>query len=116
MRYLKIITGPDGETHFVDPEVEFEPMGALYCSEMTAALGAGFRRFPPGFASDWHTAGMRELTVILSGEAIYEVSDGQSRRVGPGGVLLLEDTTGKGHRSRNVGDGERLALFVPLGE
>ncbi len=116
MRYLKIVTGPDGETHFAEAEMELEPFGALFCSEMTPALGAGFRRFPSSFASDWHTAGMRELSVILSGEADYEVSDGEIRRLGPGSVLVMEDTTGKGHRSRNVGPGERLALFVPLGE
>jgi hypothetical protein len=34
----------------------------------------------------------------------------------PGSVLLMEDTTGKGHRSRNVGATERISLFLPLGD
>lgn len=116
MRILKIVTGPDGESHFEEAPLAFEPMGALSCSELWPALGAGFRHFPPGFASEFHTAGMRELSMLVSGEADYEVSDGEVRRLGPGSVLLLEDTTGKGHRSRNVGTAARVSLFLPLGE
>lgn len=116
MRILKIVTSPDGESHFEEAEIAFEPMGALACSEMWPVMGAGFRHFPPGFASDFHTAGMRELSVLLAGEADYEVSDGEVRRLGPGSVLLMEDTTGKGHRSRNVGTAERISLFLPMGE
>ncbi|WP_225408515.1 cupin domain-containing protein [Stigmatella hybrida] len=116
MRLLKIVTGPDEESHFEEAEVSFEPMGALACSALWPALGAGFRHFPPGFASDFHAVGMRELTILIAGEADYEVSDGEVRRLGPGSVLLMEDTSGKGHRSRNVGAAERITLFLPLEE
>jgi hypothetical protein len=44
-----------------------------------------------------------------------QVSDGEERRVGPGGAVLLEDITGKGHRLWTV-DGETLAAVVQLAE
>ena len=45
---------------------------------------------------------------------IYADSDGEVRSFGPGAVLLVEDTSGKGHISR-VKRGERGSLVaIPL--
>jgi len=38
------------------------------------------------------------------------------RRIGPGTATLVEDTTGKGHRSRVVGRKEVLAMAVQLAD
>jgi hypothetical protein len=43
-----------------------------------------------------------------------QTSNGEVRRFGPGDVVLLEDTTGKGHRSRVVGDRDVLGAVVQL--
>jgi hypothetical protein len=43
-----------------------------------------------------------------------EASDGEVRQIGPGTVMLAEDTSGKGHITRGVGAAERLSLFIPL--
>jgi quercetin dioxygenase-like cupin family protein len=94
--------------------MDFQSFGKLMQSMIIPALGAAFRRFPPSFASDWHTSAIRELCVLVAGEAEYEVSDGEVRHLVPGSVLLMEDTKGKGHRSRNIGPGERVTLFVAL--
>jgi hypothetical protein len=51
---------------------------------------------------------------FLSGEIEFEASDGERRRVAAGGAILLEDTTGKGHQSRVVGDGPALLAVVQL--
>jgi hypothetical protein len=41
-------------------------------------------------------------------------SDGQTRRFGPQSLLLVEDMTGKGHKSRVVSDS--VAVIVGLSE
>ena len=42
------------------------------------------------------------------------VGDGTKRVLGPGDVLLAEDTTGRGHISRAVRGEPRTCLFIPL--
>jgi hypothetical protein len=43
-----------------------------------------------------------------------EVSDGEKRVFGPGSVLLVEDTTGKGHITRSLTAGPRSTLVAAL--
>jgi uncharacterized cupin superfamily protein len=57
----------------------------------------------------------RQLFVVLSGEVEVEMSDGTRRTGTPGMVALLEDTTGRGHVTRTVGDAPVNALAVRLG-
>jgi hypothetical protein len=54
--------------------------------------------------------------VTLSGESEVELEGGKKLRLGPGHILLAEDTTGQGHISRAVGSAERISLFIPLAE
>jgi oxalate decarboxylase/phosphoglucose isomerase-like protein (cupin superfamily) len=44
------------------------------------------------------------------------MGDGVVRQFGPGDIILLEDTWGKGHRTRNIGDGYADFLVVPIPE
>jgi hypothetical protein len=41
-------------------------------------------------------------------------SDGEARLIGAGEVLLVEDTTGKGHLSKAVNERLRHGIFVTL--
>jgi hypothetical protein len=41
-------------------------------------------------------------------------SDGESRVIGIGGVILVEDTTGKGPLSQHVEGKIRHSIFVPV--
>lgn len=47
-------------------------------------------------------------------EVEIEVSDGSRRVLHGGEILLMEDTSGKGHRTRNVESRERRSLFITL--
>jgi hypothetical protein len=38
------------------------------------------------------------------------------RRLGAGDILLMEDTTGKGHATRIIGDEDALAAVVQLAD
>jgi hypothetical protein len=54
--------------------------------------------------------------ITLSGESEIELEGGRKLRLGPGHILLAEDTTGQGHISRAIGSSERLSLFIPLAD
>jgi hypothetical protein len=50
----------------------------------------------------------------LQGEMEIEASGGETRRFGPGTMLLVEDRTGKGHRTRVSSDVDRVSVFIAL--
>jgi hypothetical protein len=117
MQYFRIYTGPDGETHFEDVDVALTSGGGQSAlSALIPATGVIFRRSDADQYIDWHPAPRRQFVITLSGEAEVEASDGEVRRIGPGTVMLAEDTSGKGHITRGVGTSERLSLFVPLAD
>jgi len=41
-------------------------------------------------------------------------SDGEARTIGAGEIILVEDTTGKGHLSKSVNNQMRHSIFLPL--
>jgi hypothetical protein len=122
----RIFTGPDGLAHAEDIELKLNGRGV---SEMLKATGAEFsvRAPTPGAnpnnkaatsASDpgWHTGPARQFVITLSGSSEVEVSGGVHVMAGPGHINLIEDTTGKGHVTRNFGPEDRIALTIPLAE
>jgi hypothetical protein len=114
MNYFRIYAGSDGESHFEDVEVQADAAGSSELSAMIPAQGVIFRRSSADQYIDWHPAPRRQFVITLSGEAEITASDGEVRRIGPGTVMLADDTTGKGHITRGIGERERLSLFVPL--
>lgn len=115
MNYFRIYAGPDGESHFEDIEIEMTPGGGQ--SEMSALIpttGIIFRRSTADQYADFHHAPRRQFVITLSGEAEIEASDGEVRHIGPGTIMLAEDTTGKGHITRGFGTADRISIFVPL--
>jgi hypothetical protein len=122
----RIFTGPDGLAHAEDIEMKLNARGA---TDMLKATGAEFSVRPPTAganprltgASDsnnpgWHTGPARQFVITLSGSSEVEVSGGVHVLAGPGHINLIEDTTGKGHITRNFGPEDRIALTIPLAE
>ena len=122
MKCLKIIADDTGESHFEDIEIEFSnisfapPAPPLDVSMMGAAVQYGFLKASPGWVGDWHPTPKKQVFFYLAGEVEAEVSDGEKRKVKAGDVTIVEDTTGKGHRSKVVGDNEAILAFVQLEE
>jgi len=114
MPVTRIFTGDDGESHFADLVV---PMQLTDRGFMSAPIELGgatlFRATPPGGDIDYHTAPRRQFVLHLQGEVEIECGDGTRRRFGPGDVLLADDTTGRGHVSRDV-QTPRRQIFVPV--
>lgn len=114
-KYVRLYAGPDGESHFEDVEVQLGDSGrGTDVSREVGAESLNFAEFRDDYIFDQHTAPRRRFVVLLSGRIEVEVSDGEVRVLGPGTVLLAEDTTGVGHRSRAVGTDQRLSMFVQL--
>jgi len=67
-------------------------------------------------ATGWHTGPARQFVITLSGNSEVEVSGGVHVVAGPGHINLIEDTTGKGHITRNFGPDDRIALTIPLAD
>ena len=93
-RLLHVYATPDGESHIeeisVSPKAGDLPLTAL------RALS-----YSPTNVT-WHNAPSRQFAINLTGVLEVELSDGTKRRIGPGDLVLLEDTTGKGHVTRLV--------------
>lgn len=120
MKYVRIYADANGESHFEDVEVELTPVDfappapPMNLSAFTPATKFGFVSAPLGWYGDWHPTPRQQIFFSLSGEIEAEVSDGEKRRLGPGSVTLLEDTTGKGHTTRVVGTADVLLAVVQL--
>jgi hypothetical protein len=115
MKVARVYADEQGESHFDDLVIELRdagPIGRL--SEPIPAKEVIFRRNDPGYDYDWHPAPHKQLIVLLDGAIELEVSDGEHRTFRGGDILLLEDTQGRGHRTRNVEPKERRSLFIVL--
>src|SRR5712691_9573317 len=85
-------------------------------SDMMKATGVQFSSRPPAPSDAWHTGPRRQYVITLSGRAEIEVAGGQKVAIGPGHINLIEDTTGKGHITRNLGPDNRVVITIPLEE
>ena len=113
MRIHNLYTDEKGESHFRDIEVEWaEERRGSRLSRRFPATGIIFRETKPENTVDWHTAPRRQYIVNLESGVKITASDGESRVIGTGEVLLVEDTTGKGHVSQGLG-ALRRSLFIP---
>jgi|ERR1051326_787424 hypothetical protein len=118
--YTHLYTDNSGESHFEDVEIDLRwtdyepPAPSLRLSSFELATQFGFMSAPAGWASDWHPSAARNLFFVISGEWEVTASDGETRRFGVGSVLLVEDTTGKGHSSRVISETDSLAVMVQL--
>jgi hypothetical protein len=110
----------DGESHFEDTNIELDLANyittgpPLYLSNSFPASSLSYFGAPAGWQSDWHASTSRSLFVVISGTWEVNASDGEIRTFAKGSVLLVEDTTGKGHSSRVISAEESLAVMIQL--
>jgi hypothetical protein len=121
--YVRLFADERGESHFAEIAVELGPVDysppapPLHVAGLFPATGCGF----VGAPGDWdgqipHPSPRRQVFCTLRGEYEVTASDGEVRRFPVGSLLLLEDTTGKGHASRIVGAADVLVLAVALAD
>lgn len=118
--YVRVYADETGETHFEDVELRHErresPTGTV--DEVSAPIpveGLVFRLVvTEASETEPHNAPRRLFIVQVDGSVEVEVSDGETREFGPGSVLLVEDTTGKGHITRSLTPGPRATMIAAL--
>ena len=100
MRIHNLYVDAKGETHFRDIEVEWvEQNRAGKLSRRLPATGIIFRQTGGDYDLDWHPAPRRQYIINLDAGVQITASDGEARTIGAGEVILVEDTSGKGHLS-----------------
>ncbi len=115
MKITRIYSDAQGESHFEEVNVALEDAGTIgRLSEPLPVTSMVFRENEPGYDYGWHTAPRRQYIVLLDGEIEIEISTGEKRRFAGGEILLVEDVTGKGHRTRHTRPHLRRSLFLPL--
>lgn len=115
MNITRLYTGPDNESHFEDIEIPLKDAGDIgHLSEQLEATGIIFRKTESGYDYDWHNAPQKQYIIMLDGAVDVEIGDGTIRRFSTGDILLAEDTTGRGHKSRAVNNESRLSVFVTV--
>jgi hypothetical protein len=115
MHIVRIWADESGESHYQDIEIDVVPAGPL--GRMSAPLPVTsmiLRENDPAYDFDWHVTPRRQYIVMLAGLVEIQVSDGESRVFGPGDIVLVEDVTGKGHKSRSPDGKPRRSIFLPL--
>ena len=124
-KITRLYTGPDSKSHFEDTEIPLDDgvatgrrlkdMGVVFHqSELVKATGVNFREVVGAYNLDWHNAPHRQFIITLEGEWEIEIGDGTKRQFGPGDILLVEDTMGQGHISRQVNNRPRKVVNVIL--
>ena len=118
--YDRIFCDDTGESHFGRVELRMSstnyapPAPPLDVSAPESAQRLVFFHAPSGWTGDFHPSPRRQMYIGLSGTIEVRVSDGEVRVFGPGSALLLEDTRGKGHFTKVVGDDDWRGAFVHL--
>jgi hypothetical protein len=120
LSYARLYPGPDGISHFSSETLGFVPIGVSGIEAVLAVhrigdvRGVMFARLTAGATEDWHPAPRRQFMVCVRGIVEVTAGDGEQRRITPGGIVLLEDVTGQGHRTHAVGPEDHVALAIPV--
>lgn len=103
------------ESPIVLHATDFAPPAApLNVSDPTPATDIRFVEMPVGWGGEPHPTPRKQFMIVLAGEIDAEFGDGVHTRLMPGGMLLLEDTSGRGHTFSVVGDRAALIAMVAV--
>jgi uncharacterized cupin superfamily protein len=128
MKVTEIFADDQGETHFRAVEIDFEtrafapPSLPVKVSAEIPSTTSLFMIAPPGWDKEYHATPRKQFCIMLQGKLNVEATDGQSIKMGPGDVLLVNDAESKGHLSTIQGDQNAVFIFVgfdgefPLGD
>ncbi len=112
---VRIYSDEKGDSHFEEITVPLKENGMVgSLSDGVAAKEVIFREVDPTYDWDFHTAPQKQYIILLDGEIEIETSLHKKRRFSGGDVLLVEDTTGKGHKTRNLQPVKRKSIFITV--
>ena len=105
----------NGESHWRDLTVDWADEGPGGKTTVhQSATGIIFRQTQAEHDRPWHPAPRRQYIINLDAGVELTASDGESRKIRKGEVILVEDTSGKGHLSKSINNEMRHSIFVPI--
>jgi len=110
VNYLRVYADEKGCSHLETKFIELKsnnyapPALPLNASELQPADNSVFLELQAGWYGEWHPTPVRQWLILMSGECEIEVGDGARAICKAGDVVLLEDTTGRGHQTRVRGN------------
>jgi hypothetical protein len=111
----RVYSDDNGDSHFEDVSIPLRPGGVIgFLSDPLGAKEVIFREVDPSYDWNFHTAPTRQLIILLDGEIEITTSQNVRRKFRGGDVLLMEDTTGKGHKTKNILPIKRKSIFITL--
>jgi hypothetical protein len=114
-KITRVYADEKGDSHFEDLFKPLRHAGDIgFLSEPEQVETISFRKVVPGYDYDFHTAPARQYIILLDGEIEIETSLGEKRQFKAGEILLMEDTTGQGHKTKNLLPQIRHSIFVTL--
>jgi quercetin dioxygenase-like cupin family protein len=118
LTYVHVYADAAGASHFREEHFDFARGSDNERSThvLEAKGGATLLRLKAGAFKDWHNAPRAWFLIVLQGESEVTTSDGHKRHFGPGSVVLLDDTAGKGHQTRAVGKIDHIAAVIPIAD
>jgi len=118
LSYVHLYADAKGASHFRAEQFDFHStrVGGPLMHALSTGTGAMLLRLKPGAFEDWHNAPKPWYLIVVQGMSEVTASDGEVRRFGPGSMVLMDDATGKGHRTRAVGRVDHIAAVVPVAD
>lgn len=118
LSYVHLYVDANGDSHFREERFDFRSTraGGPLMHALSTGPGAMLLRLKPGAFEDWHNAPKPWYLIVVQGMSEVTASDGEVRRFGPGSVVLMDDATGKGHRTRAVGQIDHIAAVIPVAD
>jgi len=114
-KITRLYSDENGESRFEDSEIPLNDAGDIGAlSDAVSAKEVIFREVDPSYDYDFHNAPQRQYIILLDGDIEIETSLGEKRTFGSGEILLVEDTEGKGHKTRNLTPVRRKSVFITL--
>ena len=110
IEYLRIFADQKGCSHFEIKSIDLvaknyaPPAPPLNASSLEAVDYSVFLELPVGWFGDWHPTPVRQWLILMTGKCEFEAGDGERAICKAGDVVMLDDTAGKGHQTRVLGD------------
>jgi len=100
----RVYTGTDGRSHVEEIELNLK-------SVMEKVTNVRVNVSQPGSFSDWHVGPERRYIINLTDGGQLQVAEGKVD-LPAGSIEFIDDLTGKGHTTANVGKEERVSITL----